>query len=565
MRTILATFLLIVLVTPALEADPLLPLGNSTIVSFGDSTTAPRGSLVVYSNILRTELPHYGIDATVINSGVGGNNTNEAMLRFQTDVRDHDPDLVIIQFGINDSMWNLWESPPATGPEVDLATYTANIATMTQTLKADGARVVLMTPNPMRWNDLLKSYYGAAPYDPNDPMGLNATITPYCQAVRDVATAQSVPLVDVYNLFVAYDQVAGQSMDNLLLDGMHPNDQAHQMIADALIGLIADGLPRDDDPGPPSSLPPKASLDFVHKYEANSGLPTVEDSGVGKTNWRQFAFTGHASVSGGVLSYSTMPEANSGNWFESSADAAGSAWLAEVDGATSYTIEFSAKITDSVGDMPGLHVFIDNGVNGAWLNVDTTRVAMGDGYGETVVLLEEIDNSSDFHVYRVAYDAENVVLQVWRDGARIGADVAPPKNTVYKVLGFGDGSSYGSGAGSIDYFRWDATGAFAPDVILALPGDANFDGVVNDTDASIVGAHWLATSATWMMGDFNDDGVVNDRDAAILAAHWGATGEASPTVPEPCAAVVLLTGVLAVGLDGRLRRRRSDSRHGRAR
>jgi hypothetical protein len=52
-------------------------------------------------------------------------------------------------------------------------------------------------------------------------------------------------------------------------------------------------------------------------------------------------------------------------------------------------------------------------------------------------------------------------------------------------------------------------------------GDANADGIVNDKDASILGAHWQQMGgAGWLDGDFNGDGNVNDADAAILAAHW---------------------------------------------
>ena len=57
---------------------------------------------------------------------------------------------------------------------------------------------------------------------------------------------------------------------------------------------------------------------------------------------------------------------------------------------------------------------------------------------------------------------------------------------------------------------------------FGLVGDANADYVVDDTDASILGAHWRQQAgATWADGDFNSDGKVDDRDAAILAAHWG--------------------------------------------
>jgi hypothetical protein len=94
-----------------------------------------------------------------------------------------------------------------------------------------------------------------------------------------------------------------------------------------------------------------------------------------------------------------------------------------------------------------------------------------------------------------------------------------------------------------------------------LPGDANRDGVVNDIDASIVGAHWMSSGADWMSGDFNFDGLVNDMDAVILAAHWQQSLGCSPSVPEPSGWAMLLALALAgVGL---LRRRIADAVVGR--
>ena len=76
-------------------------------------------------------------------------------------------------------------------------------------------------------------------------------------------------------------------------------------------------------------------------------------------------------------------------------------------------------------------------------------------------------------------------------------------------------------------------------------GDANFDGVVNDADASALAAHWHQQSeASWSDGDFNLDGKVTDADASILAAHWSAAAEsADGTVPEPSAGILLATAM----------------------
>ncbi|MFO7904977.1 MAG: GDSL-type esterase/lipase family protein [Pirellulaceae bacterium] len=79
-----------------------------------------------------------------------------------------------------------------------------------------------------------------APYDVNDPWGFSFKLVEYGDVVRTVAREQGVPLVDVFKAFHEYDQVDGQSVDDLLLDGMHPNDKGHALIAELLAPLMED-------------------------------------------------------------------------------------------------------------------------------------------------------------------------------------------------------------------------------------------------------------------------------------------------------------------------------------
>ncbi len=88
--------------------------------------------------------------------------------------------------------------------------------------------------------------------------------------------------------------------------------------------------------------------------------------------------------------------------------------------------------------------------------------------------------------------------------------------------------------------------------IDSLPGDASYDGRVDEADAAILAEHWGQGDAAWADGDFNSDGLVNALDAAILAANWGynaTTEQSNPStaVPEPgvlamVACLVLLAG-----------------------
>lgn len=230
--SLLAIALLIVCPLNAADKEPV------TIVTFGDSTTATRGPLVVYSMILQKELPQQGLPVKVINAGIGGNTTQNAIARFEKDVLAKQPDLVVIQFGINDSAVDVWKDPPATKSRVSQKQYEANLRSLIDRLQKQQIKVILMTPNSLRWIPRIKKLYGKPPYDPDDPLGFNLYLKSYAQAVREIAKEKQVPLVDIYAAFEKYAEKEGQSAQDLLLDGIHPNTAGQQMVADLLIPQI---------------------------------------------------------------------------------------------------------------------------------------------------------------------------------------------------------------------------------------------------------------------------------------------------------------------------------------
>lgn len=86
---------------------------------------------------------------------------------------------------------------------------------------------------------------------------------------------------------------------------------------------------------------------------------------------------------------------------------------------------------------------------------------------------------------------------------------------------------------------------------LRLPGDANFDGVVNSDDFNALATSFgIASGMTWQNGDFNFDGAVTSDDFNLLATNFGLSAAA---VPEPSA---MLIGVpTSVGMCAMRRRR----------
>lgn len=218
------------------------PAAKFTIVAFGDSTTAPRGPVIVYEHLLGVELPERGMDARVVNAGVPGNTTEQARARLQKDVLDRKPSLVVVQFGINDSAVQVNADPPAKGPAVALEKYQDNLREIVRAVRKSGARVILMTPNSMRWTPKFLAFYGKPPYKPDDPDGFNVLLKDYAEAVRKLAREEKVPLADVYAAFEAHGKKEGKSVHELLTDGMHPNGKGHRLVADLLHPVIAKAL-----------------------------------------------------------------------------------------------------------------------------------------------------------------------------------------------------------------------------------------------------------------------------------------------------------------------------------
>ena len=121
------------------------------ITAFGDSTTAVReGVRKVYAQRLAEILSKSksGFTFEIINAGVRGHDTNQGRARFQRDVLNRKPSLVIIQFGLNDSCIDVHKGK--TGPRVPQAVYEQNLVYFIQILRDRKSSVILMTPNPAR-------------------------------------------------------------------------------------------------------------------------------------------------------------------------------------------------------------------------------------------------------------------------------------------------------------------------------------------------------------------------------------------------------------------------------
>jgi len=211
------------------------------IILFGDSTTAHRpGSVEKVASVRLDEaLQSIGSSLSVANAGVGGNTTRDALARLERDVLAHRPRVVVIGFGINDAAVDVWKKPPATEPRIALADYRANLGALAKSARGQGAAVIFVTPNPVRWTSRLRDRYGRPPYRPEEGDGFDAPVLEsYRVAMREMAAELQIPLVDLPAVWAAHLAENGGEVDALLLDGMHPNDAGHAVTAAALLPAV---------------------------------------------------------------------------------------------------------------------------------------------------------------------------------------------------------------------------------------------------------------------------------------------------------------------------------------
>ena len=193
----------------------------------------------VYARRVQDALQRAGSGLTVHNAGIGGNTTRDAPARFERDVLAHKPRLIVLQFGINDSAVDVWKNPPATDRACRSPTLRRNLRAMIDRARKQEAKVILMTTNPLRWTPKLKEMYGKPPYRPEAEDGFETPfLSSYNEAIRKISRELDIPLIDVHADYPGFAAERKTTVDQLLLDGMHPNDLGHELVARLLVPVI---------------------------------------------------------------------------------------------------------------------------------------------------------------------------------------------------------------------------------------------------------------------------------------------------------------------------------------
>jgi acyl-CoA thioesterase I len=177
-------------------SSPSAPSAGVTVIAFGDSITFGFGASDGndYPALLarRTGVP-------VINAGRNGDTTGSALNRVDSAVLSRNPDIVIVFLGGNDLLQG-----------VPVEQRIANITTIVQRIRADGAAVILVGVG----SGILDPFNGQLP------------------TIASQTSSTLVPNV--------LDGVFG--VPGFMSDAIHPNDAGHVVIADRIEPALRSAL-----------------------------------------------------------------------------------------------------------------------------------------------------------------------------------------------------------------------------------------------------------------------------------------------------------------------------------
>ena len=228
-----------------LDKQGLLENGPIIIVAFGDSVT--HGVVTsdeinyetVYWNRLKKKINNLNnyVPVNVINAGIGGTTAKESLTRMDKQVLSHNPDLIIVCFGLNDVNNPLQE-------------YIESMKEIFDRGLKSGAEVVFMTPNMLNTSvaeDTPKEYYEYA--IKTAQMQNEGRMDLYIESAVKLAKKMGVKVCDCYKKWKKLSET--QDITHLLANRInHPTKEMHELFAQCLYETIFDGcdtVPKAND------------------------------------------------------------------------------------------------------------------------------------------------------------------------------------------------------------------------------------------------------------------------------------------------------------------------------
>ncbi|WP_207303283.1 SGNH/GDSL hydrolase family protein [Hyunsoonleella flava] len=139
-----------------------------------------------------------------ITTSIGGEQAEQGAIRFKDEVLNHKPDVLFIDYGLNDRSIGLERAKVAWEQ-------------MIQEALEYGTKVILLTPTPDLKEDITSD---------------ETPLAQHSAQIRALAKKYNVGLVDSYAMFKALAEI--QPLKGYMSQNNHINQKGHQFVADAI-------------------------------------------------------------------------------------------------------------------------------------------------------------------------------------------------------------------------------------------------------------------------------------------------------------------------------------------
>ncbi len=153
-------------------------------------------------------------DFVILNRGVGGDRTEQLLARVEQDVVQEDPDVVVLQVGINDA-WHRF----LIGVEVKPEDFEARYRALVRILKEKThAQIILLQPYALNMGGMPR----VRPY-----------LSRFNAIISAIAKEEGLPLIPMDEIFMGVTQDIAP--EQFSVDGVHPTHRGCRYIADQVI------------------------------------------------------------------------------------------------------------------------------------------------------------------------------------------------------------------------------------------------------------------------------------------------------------------------------------------
>jgi lysophospholipase L1-like esterase len=188
------------------------------VIFFGDSITEQGAKPGGYIKLMELLVKQDGLEDNFFlqGAGVSGNKIYDLYLRLEEDIMQHSPAIVVIYIGIND----IWHKS-LLGTGTDIETFGKFYEKLVTKLQAANIKVVICTPTLIGENK-------------NDSNPLNEELDEFSNWIRNFATKNNLPIVDLRKAFIQYNfehNIENVEAGILTTDTVHLNAKGNELVA----------------------------------------------------------------------------------------------------------------------------------------------------------------------------------------------------------------------------------------------------------------------------------------------------------------------------------------------